>query len=391
MMFAPARWRIWALAALLGTISPGALRGEHRATFLGNPATRFADPLVAPIDLRWRFRDPQLREDIAEVLRQAEWRGRLADLFQAAETAELAEVDIPVGTRLPFMSTRRRGRPVCLKDVVWVGDAPAPAVAFTFNSLGRRYRCLTPKACSNFLVEDLGPEPRPALALECQAPAELLPGRPVRVCLRLRNTGDGEDRKVVARLPVPANAVLAEATEGGTFRDGAVEWDLGLVKAGATREVCASFTVDRLGEFAFAPTARGDVAPGVSSDCRTTVRGVPAILLEVVDAEDPVEVGNLVEYEIRVLNQGTATAAHVRVRCELPESQEFVSATGTAPVKVEGRILTMETLSSLEPKAEARWRVVVKAAREDDARFRVELSSDEFQLPINENESTRQY
>ncbi|MFM8360026.1 MAG: hypothetical protein ACKOET_15885 [Verrucomicrobiota bacterium] len=369
----------------------GTARAEHRATFLGNPATRFADPLVAPADLRWRFRDPQLRQDIAEVLRQFGWKGRLEDLFQAAETAEIVAVDIPVGTRLPFMSTRRKGRPICLKDVVWAGDAPAPAFAFNFNSLGRRYRCLTPQACSNFLVEDLGVEPRPALALECLAPAELLPGRPVRVCLRLRNTGDGEDRKVVARLPVPANAVLAEATEGGTFRDGAVDWDLGLVKAGATREVCASFTVDRLGELAFAPAARGEVAPGVSSDCRTTVRGVPAILLEVVDAEDPIQVGNLVEYEIRVLNQGTAAEANVRVRCELPESQEFVSATGTASVKAEGRVLMMETLSSLEPKAEARWRVVVKAAREDDARFRVELSSDEFQLPINENESTRQY
>ncbi|MFM7101621.1 MAG: hypothetical protein ACKO3N_10675, partial [Verrucomicrobiota bacterium] len=92
MMFAPARWTIWAWAALLGTVCSGPLRGEHRATFLGHPATRFADPLVAPIDLRWRFRDPQLREDIAEVLRQAGWKGRLADLFQAAETAELAEV-----------------------------------------------------------------------------------------------------------------------------------------------------------------------------------------------------------------------------------------------------------------------------------------------------------
>lgn len=391
MMRAAVGWRSGILAFLLGMVSMGTGRAEHRATHLGNPATRFADPLVAPADLRWRFRDPQLRRDIAEVLRQFGWKGRLEDLFQAAETAEIEAVQIPVGTRLPFMSTRRKGRPVCLKDVVWAGDAPAPAFAFYFNSLGRRYRCLTPQACSNFLVEDLGVEPRPALALDCQVPAELLPGRPVKVCLHLTNTGDGEERMARVRLPVPADAAFAEATEGGTLRDGAVEWELGLVKAGEKREVCAAFNVDRLGEFAFAPGARGEAAPAVSSACRTTVRGVSAILLEVIDAQDPIQVGGVVEYEIRVLNQGTAADRNVRVRCVLPDSQEFVSATGTGQVTAEGQALTMETLPSLEPKAEARWRVVVKAAREDDARFRVELSSDEFRQPIHEDESTRQY
>ena len=53
------------------------VRAEHRATHLGNPATRFADPLVAPDDLRWRFRDPALRKDIADVLRQWGWKGKI--------------------------------------------------------------------------------------------------------------------------------------------------------------------------------------------------------------------------------------------------------------------------------------------------------------------------
>jgi len=33
---------------------------------------------------------------------------------------------------------------------------------------------------------------------------------------------------------------------------------------------------------------------------------------------------------------------------------------------------------------------VVKAAVADDARFKVELRSDEFETPLHENESTRQ-
>ncbi|MFM8420317.1 MAG: hypothetical protein ACKOEQ_09360, partial [Verrucomicrobiota bacterium] len=134
----------WACVVFLD-LAPRVM-AEHRATFLGNPATRFADPLVAPEDLRWRFRDPALRRDIEEVLRQWGWKGRLDDLFKAAESAPIVEREIAIGERLPFMSTREKGRPICLVDVVWVGKKPAPAYAFEFASAGRRYRCLTPKA-----------------------------------------------------------------------------------------------------------------------------------------------------------------------------------------------------------------------------------------------------
>ena len=45
----------------------------------------------------------------------------------------------------------------------------------------------------------------------------------------------------------------------------------------------------------------------------------------------------------------------------------------------------------LAPKAAASWRVVVKALKADDARFKVELRSVEFEQPVYEDESTRQY
>jgi hypothetical protein len=37
------------------------------------------------------------------------------------------------------------------------------------------------------------------------------------------------------------------------------------------------------------------------------------------------------------------------------------------------------------------WQVVVKAAHADDARFGVELRSDQFKRPVTETEATQQY
>ncbi len=367
------------------------VRGEHRATFLGHPSGRFADPLVTAEDLRWRFRDPALKPDIAEILRQWGWKGRLEDLFHAAETAEILPMDIPIGGRMPFMSSRKNGRPVCLKDVLWVGDKPAPAYAFQFTSLGRRYRCVTPAACSNFYLEDLGVEPRPALSVECSAPVFTFPLRKLRVCFTVKNTGDGPEPQSELLFPVPSPLTLAEASDGGQLTTEGVFWRIENLAPGESRELCAFLNTEQLGTFAFSARLRGSRSTTVDTACQTEVRGVPAILLEIIDIEDPVEVGGSVVYEIRVLNQGSAVGTNVRIRCVLPPSQEYISGSGTTEVKVDGPVLLMDPVQELAAKDSANWRLVVRAVSADDARFQVELSSDQFELPISENESTRQY
>ena len=64
---------------------------------------------------------------------------------------------------------------------------------------------------------------------------------------------------------------------------------------------------------------------------------------------------------------------------------------GSTLLIVDGQVMTTEAIPSLAPKDSAEWRLVVRAAQADDARFSVELSSDQFEIPIHENESTRQY
>ncbi|MEY4200031.1 MAG: hypothetical protein RLZZ265_1771, partial [Verrucomicrobiota bacterium] len=103
---------------------------QHRATRLGNPATRFAPPLFTVEDLRSRFRDEKLQPDFAAVLNQWGWKGRIEDMRRAALTGEVIEWQIPVGERMPFMSSRENGRAICLRDVLWAGKEPAPAYAF---------------------------------------------------------------------------------------------------------------------------------------------------------------------------------------------------------------------------------------------------------------------
>jgi hypothetical protein len=166
---------------------------QHRATRLGDPAHRFAPPLTKPEDLRTLLLNDQLKDDIASILDQAGWKGNLEDLRNAAAVADIVERKLPKGTLMPFMSSRNNGLPIALMEVEWIGREPIEAYAFEFKSNHRLYRLVTPKPCSNFFVEDLGPEPPPPpvpavkAILELPASGGLCDSIPTR--LTVRNTG----------------------------------------------------------------------------------------------------------------------------------------------------------------------------------------------------------
>jgi uncharacterized repeat protein (TIGR01451 family) len=325
------------------------------------------------------------------VLNQWGWQGDPADMFHAAGSNKINEVSIKVGERMPFMSSRENGRAICLRDVLWAGKEPAPAYAFDFSSKGRRYRCVTPKACSNFFLEDRGPEPKPSLSLVCNAPVEVATGRAADVCLTLINHGNAASAKTTLVLPIPPNARLASKTDFAVIKSGQLVWEIVGLEPNKGKQVCATFKLAQPGTLDFNATATSEAMDRVTTSCETRVVGVPAILLEVIDLEDPVELGQEVTYEIKVTNQGTSTGTNIRLVCEMPKSQEFVSSTGTTTATESDSRITLKEIPSLAAKEVVSWRVKVKARETDDARFKVELRSDQFEKPIIEDESTQQY
>jgi len=391
MTFSHSRWLAPVLSILCLCSSLPVAAQLHRATRLGNPETRFAAPLHSTDDLRALFRDSKLKPDFIVVLNDWGWQGDPADMFRAAATTETTETSIQTGERMPFMSARKNGEAVCLRDVLWAGKDPAPAYAFDFSSRGRRYRCVTPKACSNFFLEDRGPEPRPALSLVCNAPPEAATGRAVDVCLTLINHGNAAAPMSTLLLPIPPNARLASKTDFAVVKSGQLVWEIAGLEPNKGKQVCATFKLARPGTLLFNASATSTATDQVSSTCETRIVGVPAILLEVIDLEDPVEIGKEVTYEIRVTNQGTSIGTNIRIVCEIPRSQEFVSSTGSTAATSTNGTISLKEIPSLPPKEVVTWQVNVKALEADDVRFKVELRSDQFEKPIVEDESTHQY
>ena len=133
------------------------------------------------------------------------------------------------------------------------------------------------------------------------------------------------------------------------------------------------------------------VCAEAKAEAATTIKGIPAILLEVIDVEDPIEVGTNVTYVITVTNQGSADGTNIIVQCVLPEEQDFVSAQGPTKHTAKEKTLSFAPLPSLDPKAKAIYNMIVKGTKAGDVRFRVTLNSDQIDKPVEETESTHIY
>jgi uncharacterized repeat protein (TIGR01451 family) len=137
--------------------------------------------------------------------------------------------------------------------------------------------------------------------------------------------------------------------------------------------------------------ATATCAEGVRASVKTTVAGIPAVLLEVIDVDDPVELGGQMMYVITATNQGSLPSTNIKIVCTLEENQQYVSSRGPTEGTIKGNTLTFETLRKLAPKAKATWRVVIKAVKIGDVRFKATMNTDQITRPVEETEATHLY
>src|SRR5439155_15726124 len=116
----------------------------------------------------------------------------------------------------------------------------------------------------------------------------------------------------------PPKTTLVSVSAGGRFLANQAAWLLGTLPPGGSRSVQLVLTSQEEGEVCNRAAAVADGGLTAQAEFCTRYRGVSALLLEVVDTEDPVEVGGETSYVILVQNQGTTAATNVRVKAEVP-------------------------------------------------------------------------
>jgi hypothetical protein len=233
----------------------------------------------------------------------------------------------------------------------------------------------------------------PTLELSTQMPSRRYLQRPATCVLSMVNAGTAPARSVELAAQLPPGMKFVRANHAGWYeeRSHRVLWNLEELPPGEVGTVEMVLMPVDLGPQKIVAAARSSDGPSDQTMHTVEVEGLAALFFEVTDSEDPIEVGGVTEYIVRIGNQGTKAAGGVRLTATLLGDLEPVEAKGPAAYRVENLAVIFEPLAKLAPSEEAVFRVRVRGRREGDQRMQVQLVSDDHPAPITKEEITRVY
>lgn len=231
---------------------------------------------------------------------------------------------------------------------------------------------------------------RPMIAITKDGPERVSLGREASYRIVVSNKGDAPVRDLVVTDVIPAGSAFVSASDGGTFQNGIITWTLGGLEPGKQRALQVKIRSRQIGTMLNRAEASATDCPPVRDDAQTIVEGVAALLMEVVDSNDPILIGDTTTYTITIRNQGTSPGRNIVVKAFLEDEQDFVSATGASQPVKQGAATTFAPVT-INPGASAVWTVTVRAKAAGDIRFKSVMSADGFSRPVEETESTTLY
>lgn len=215
-------------------------------------------------------------------------------------------------------------------------------------------------------------------------------GKKASYTITATNTGDVPLSDVVVTDNVPSQNKLLTAP-GAQINGNTAVWTTSL---GAGESKSFDVTVLGLQEGTYCNqvnAASSQYGLYGDDDACTEWRGYPALLIEVIDTEDPLLVGEETTYVIQITNQGTAADTNVGLEVQLPSQLKVVSAAGDTQGTISGNTVSFAPYGVLSAKEIIEFRVVAQAVAEGDARFRAQMNSDLLSSPVPEEEATQVY
>lgn len=231
----------------------------------------------------------------------------------------------------------------------------------------------------------------PALEVALEGSRRRFLDRPSVYTISLSNPGTAPAQNVALATYLAPGMEFVEANNSGQFNPvtRSVHWLLEELPAKEVGKVTVTVQANEAGEMPL--RIAGSAQNGLATEKREVIRveGVAALVFQVLDLQDPIEVGGETTYEIRVTNQGSKVAENVSVLGMLPPEMKPLSAEGPARYEFAGQQFVFQPLAQLAPKAEAVYHVRVQALRQGDLKIAVQVKSADLQIPVTKEEVTR--
>lgn len=233
----------------------------------------------------------------------------------------------------------------------------------------------------------------PALEISMDGPARRFLEREGTYKLTVTNPGTAAAQNIEMRVALPPGAQFIRANNGGGFLADSrcVCWRLQELPAGDSASAEMVVSLHETGQLALSYEAGADICPVQRGEKNVHVEGIAALMFQVSDTNDPVQIGEDTSYEISVVNQGSRQAENVSVVVRIPAGMHLLGCKSPTQHSVQGNEIHFAALEQLAPKAEVLYELKMRGSQVGDQRVSVSVSSKEFPTPIVKEESTRVY
>ena len=202
--------------------------------------------------------------------------------------------------------------------------------------------------------------------------------------VRVKNIGNATANGVNASIVLPPGAVVVGAT---TAQSGSIVQDVGSLIPGAERVIGIQCQLMMPGENRIDAVVKSDGGLEKSASITTRVEALADLKLTVSDPRGPTALGTDAIYEVHIVNRGTKAAERIKVVAQFSEGVEPIEANGGAADIVPGQVL-FHPIPRIEPGDELVLKIVAKADKAGNHRFRAELIAGDPDTRLIAEEST---
>lgn len=233
----------------------------------------------------------------------------------------------------------------------------------------------------------------PGLQIAVEGPAKRYLERPATYTVSVSNPGTAPAKEVELVANLPRGVKFVKADHEGTYdaASHSVYWSLEELPAQEKGAVTITTLPIEQGEHKLKVAGKTKAGLADSKEQNITIEGVAAILFEVADLADPIELRGETAYDVRIINQGSKAATNVQLTAFMPGELKFLSAEGATRYRVDGQRIVFDALGTLPAKSETVYRVRAQGVTAGDVRLKVQLVTDDIRTPITKEESTRVY
>jgi uncharacterized repeat protein (TIGR01451 family) len=220
---------------------------------------------------------------------------------------------------------------------------------------------------------------------------ELFINRTATYDIVVANSGDVDLTGVTVTDNAAAETVIATA-DGATVTGNTATWKLGTLAAGQKKNLTVKILSKVPGRFSDTASVTTDQGLRDSAQDDSNWKGVTGVLTELVDDPDPIQVGEVSKFNVRVTNQGSSIdISSLKIVATVPDELEVVPNTVSDGGVVEGKTITWPVIPRVGPKASVGRSYTVKGVKAGDARTKLSITTSMRPDPIVSYESTTVY